>query len=359
MRAKILIVVNTNITGVEYHRQLIPHYHLNSHYKNDFEVHQINEIELASDDFLKQFQLIQFSRIVSWNGHSKQVLNRLSKLGIVSVLDIDDYWNLPSDHPLYDAYYQEDISKQTLVSLKNIDHITTTTSLFADVIMKINPMVTVLPNAIDPAQPQFEINPAPSPLTRFGWVGGVCHLDDIKLMESSFKQLNSDAKLKDKYQLYLMGFNAGDATGIYPRFEEIFTAGLEFNNDRYYRINSANVFSYAQGYNLFDVALAPLTCNLFNNCKSELKMIEGGFMKKAMIVSDVMPYKSIARPGVNCLVVKETSYKSAWYLSMKKLINNPNMVEDLAEQLHEDITKNYHIDIVNGTRAELYRNLLD
>ena len=88
-------------------------------------------------------------------------------------------------------------------------------------------------------------------------------------------------------------------------------------------------------------------------------MIEAGFMKKAMIVSDVMPYQIIAKPGINCLSIKEAGYKSAWYLSMKKLIKNPNLVEDLAERLHEDVTAKYHIDLVNKTRADLYSRLLD
>jgi len=359
MKAKILIVVNPEVTGVEYYRQLIPHYHFNSHYKDEFEVHQINEIESASDEFLKQFQLVQFSRIASWNGNSQKVLGRLRRLGIISVLDIDDYWVLPINHLLYHFYKEKDITKQTIVSLKYADHITTTTSLFAAVIQSVNPRVTVLPNAIDPTQPQFEINPTSSSPLRFGWVGGVCHYEDIKLVEMGFAKLNHDKNLDSKHQLYLMGFNAGDTTGIYYQYEKIFTAGLNENRDTYYRIHAANVFSYAQGYNLFDVALAPLTQNLFNNCKSELKMIEAGFMKKAMIVSDVMPYQAIAKPGINCLAVKETSYESAWYLSMKKLIKNPNLVEDLAERLHEDVVAKYHIDLVNKTRADLYRRLLD
>ena len=359
MSARILIVVNTQITGVEYHRQLIPHYHLNSHYKDDFEVHQINEIESASDDFLKQFQLIQFSRMVSWNGNSKAVLDRLKRMGIVSILDIDDYWELYPGHLLYDAYLKNRISEQTLVSLKNTDHITTTTSFFADLIKKINPFVTVLPNAIDPAQPQFDAHPSPSSLTRFGWVGGVCHLHDLQLLQDGIGQLHHNPKLNGKYQLYLMGFNPEDNSGMYQEFEEIFTTGLLKNDNKYFRINAANVFSYAQGYNLFDIALAPLTQNRFNNCKSELKMIEAGFMKKAMIVSDIMPYKIIARPGINCLSVKETAYRSAWYLSMKRLINNPNLVQDLASQLHEDVTNIYHIEKVNQVRADLYRSLLD
>src|SRR5665213_2470105 len=101
MKHKILMVVNPEITGVEYHRQLIPHYHLNSQYKNEFEVHQINEIESVSDEFLSQFRLIQFSRAVSYSGKTKATLRRLRKLDIVSLLDIDDYWQLDPLHLLY------------------------------------------------------------------------------------------------------------------------------------------------------------------------------------------------------------------------------------------------------------------
>ncbi len=359
MKSKILIVVNPVVTGVEYHRQLIPHYHLNSHYKDEFEVHQINEIESVSDAFLMQFCMVQFSRVASWNGNSQKMLERLRKLGIVSVVDMDDYWILPSSHIMHHAYREKDIAKQTIVSLKYADHVTTTTSLFAAVIQSVNPRVTVLPNAIDPTQPQFEINPMPSSRMRFGWVGGVCHFEDIKLMENGFAKLNTDEGLKDKYQLCLMGFNEEDTTGIYHQYEKVFTTGLDENHETYFRINAANVYSYAQGYNLFDVALAPLTHNLFNNCKSELKMIEAGFMKKAVITSDVMPYQIIAKPGINCLTVKGSGHSSAWYLSMKKLIKNPNLAEDLAEQLYEDVSSKYHIDLVNKTRADLYRRLLD
>jgi hypothetical protein len=200
-------------------------------------------------------------------------------------------------------------SKQMLESLCHADHITTTTSFLASIIQGVNKNVTVLQNAIDPCQPQFEIKKKVSEKIRFGWVGGASHVEDIALMKDGFARLNSDKKLANKYQLFLMGFNPKDETGIYEGFEKIFLTNLIGNDDTYYRINAANVYSYAQGYNLFDVALAPLANTLFNNCKSELKMIEAGFMKKAIIVSDVMPYKIMAKPGQNCLTARETNYR--------------------------------------------------
>jgi hypothetical protein len=43
---------------------------------------------------------------------------------------------------------------------------------------------------------------------------------------------------------------------------------------------------------------------------------------------------------------------------MKKLVNNPNLVEDLAAQLQEDVKDKYHINTVNRIRADLYKTLI-
>jgi hypothetical protein len=56
--------------------------------------------------------------------------------------------------------------------------------------------------------------------------------------------------------------------------------------------------------------------------------------------------------GKNCLVVKN---KNEWYRHMTKLINEPNMINDLAAQLYDDV-QDYHIDNVTETRYNAYAN---
>lgn len=43
---------------------------------------------------------------------------------------------------------------------------------------------------------------------------------------------------------------------------------------------------------------------------------------------------------------------------MKKLIQNPNLQQDLAEALHQTVKENYLIDKVNEERGELVENIL-
>ena len=58
----------------------------------------------------------------------------------------------------------------------------------------------------------------------------------------------------------------------------------------YNRVWTKPVTSYASNYRLFDVSLAPIKNHIFNRVKSQLKVIEAGFYKKALIASNLGPY---------------------------------------------------------------------
>ena len=51
------------------------------------------------------------------------------------------------------------------------------------------------------------------------------------------------------------------------------------------------ITSYALNYNLFDISMAPLKEHMFNKVKSQLKVIEAGFHKKALIAQNYGPYQ--------------------------------------------------------------------
>jgi len=43
---------------------------------------------------------------------------------------------------------------------------------------------------------------------------------------------------------------------------------------------------------------------------------------------------------------------------MKRLVDNPSLVEDLGERLYETVKDTYDINNVTKTRAEIYKNLV-
>ena len=99
--------------------------------------------------------------------------------------------------------------------------------------------------------------------------------------------------------------------------------------------------------------------------KSQLKVIEAGFYKKALIASDFGPYTIDLQHSLdkgnftdgNALLVHPKRNRD-WSKFMKKLIQNPSWVEDLGERLYETVKDKYDLNIMTKTRSEIYKSLL-
>lgn len=417
---KILLVTapNGSETGLHYHRQLVPHFALSKH--EGFEVDGTNTIDGMDWEQLQQFQIVHFLREVdmTWRGGSKYVIERLKRLGIKIVFDIDDYWRVDKKHLYSERYRVNDIPKQVEEILSLVDCVTTTTELMAEKIRPFNKNVHVLVNAIDPNEHQWNKVKIENGRVRLGWIGGVHHREDLSLMSYGIDKINSFAGLRDKFQFCLGGFNVAvnftdenekqlAALGFniellktmnfkemvqyfisknvappVPEFinlERIMTSDHKhLKQDRgyfeylnqftrsmehitfdkpYRRLWGLDVWSYGQLYNEIDVALVPLVNNTFNNCKSQLKIIEAGFMNKACIVSNVHPY-TIDCNNYNSLLVANGDKSVGWYQSMKRMIDEPNLRQDLADALTAHVVKHYHIDVPTEIRKQIYINLI-
>ena len=417
---KILVITSKEVTGLNYHRQLIPHKHLSVNYSYD--VTYAEGLDVLTDKELKEFEVVTFLRIVDTNGNSSSIIQRAKDAGCKTILDIDDYWKLPNSHGLAQTYIDNKIEKQTLESVSNVDWVTTTTEHFADKLKDYNENVVVIPNSIWGDEDQFAVRESQSDRVRFGWIGGVFHLPDIKLLHEGFKDVWSNVN-NDKFQLCLGGYNFPDkyqyvcnvlANGdmdkqsrskfeyykkelfegrdipdvlifnnVYnniPQYDLIefyFTFGGKYPKDEEYkkylekkkqedlhimdsqpykRLWGKSAAEYATLYNDIDVSLVPLVESNFNSFKSQIKIIEAGWFKKAAIVSNVMPY-TIDCNRSNSILISPSKRNDGWGTAIKSLILNPNKREDLAEQLHEDVKSKYDMNIVNKVRHDLYQKL--
>jgi glycosyltransferase involved in cell wall biosynthesis len=100
--------------------------------------------------------------------------------------------------------------------------------------------------------------------------------------------------------------------------------------------------------------------------KSQLKVIEAGFYKKALIASNVGPYtidlKHALKNGEftdgNALLVNESNNHSDWAKHIKKLVDNPNMIVDMGERLYETVKDKYNLTNVTKTRSDFYKSLI-
>ena len=375
---------------------------LQNNHGDDFHVDIDYEPRINDINYWKQYDIVHFHRSIGMDyDQAPNIIQNLNNLGIVTIMDLDDYWLPTKEHPVHQLVVQNKLHEKIMNNLKVAKYVTTTTSIFAHEISKLNKNVFVLPNAINPNEPQFQAETLPSERLRFGWLGGSSHLHDLKLLEGTF---NSLSQFKDKFATYLCGFEIrgtvteiNQQTGeqkqrpikpeetVWARYEEIFTDRynlvdekhkeflLKFKEEEYVsdkepfytRVWTKPVTSYAANYRWFDVSLAPIKNHIFNRVKSQLKVIEAGFYKKAIIASNVGPYtidlKHALKNGEltdgNALLVDEVR-SADWGKYMKKLIQNPNMAYDLGQRLYETVKDTYDLNKVTKDRAELYLSLV-
>ena len=372
---KVLLITSLKITGLNYHRQIVPFTSLDI----DAVAYPIWDYEW-SDEFLKEFQFVSFLRSIDLFGRTTEIVERCHKLGIKIHFDIDDYWVLPVHHPLRPNFIKNNVTNQVIEALKLSDVITTSTAHLAKVIQQHNTNVYVLPNAINPNEEQWQRVEIKNDLLRFGYIAGVHHVQDVELLKPNFDKLWTDKYCEGKFQLAPAGFNLNDRDGVkemnvyYNYVEHIFTNFYYHLKDKdyveylkcqnpednhltydkpYRRLWGMDTYNYAKLYNLIDVSLVPLVPNLFSACKSELKLIEAGFMKKAVMVSNVKPYSDLANKNNSILITNEKD----WFKGMKSLIADRQKVIDLGEAMYETVKDKYHIETVNKERKQIFDKL--
>jgi len=398
-----VLVVPSDRTGVGKFRSVDPHIFLQNLFPEDFYVDIIYEIPYDDEAFWKKYQIVVFHRSLGADfDKAYELIQTLRKLGVKTICDIDDYWMPGKEHPIHDVIKFNKINEKITNNLRVSEYVTTTTTLFADEIKKINNNVFVFPNAINPAESQFKEPTPPSDKLRIGWLGGSSHLHDLQLLDQSFSKLTRHS---EKLQFVICGFDTrgtiteiNQQTGehkkrnilphetVWANYEKIFTQDFSIVSEEYkkyllkytqesypddvkesyIRVWTKPVQSYAKNYSKFDVSLAPIKNHMFNRMKSQLKVIEAGFYKKALIASNLGPYtidlKHALKNGEfvdgNALLVDENRNHSDWAKFIEKLEKNRNWVTDLGERLYETVKDKYDLNNVTKDRAQFYKSIL-
>jgi len=397
-----VLVLPSDTSGVGKFRSVSPHIKLQNLYPEDFHIDIDYSPKVMDINYWKKYQIVHFHRSFGQIEQCPQIINSLKNLGIVVIADIDDYWLPTKEHPIHQLIVENKMNQKIVENLKAASFVTTTTELFANEIRKFNKNVLVLPNAIDPSEPQFNEPTLPSDKIRVGWLGGSSHLHDLKLLDGMVSKLQP---LQDKLQYFVCGFDTrgtitelNKQTGeqrqrpikpeetVWVKYEQIFTNDYKIispeykifldkfedtkfegvENENYVRVWTRPVESYARNYSNFDISLAPIKNHIFNRMKSQLKVIEAGFYKKALIASNVGPYTIDLKHAIkngqftdgNALLVDESKNHKDWALWIKKLVENPNMITDLGERLYETVKDRYDLNNVTHTRAQFYKSLV-
>jgi glycosyltransferase involved in cell wall biosynthesis len=394
-----VLVVPSDRSGVGKFRSVDPHIFLQNQYSDEFHVDIIYDTPYDDINFWTQYQIVAFHRSIGPDfERANRLIQMLNSLEVVTVCDIDDYWMPGKEHPIHDIIRVNKINEKIVDNLKVAKFVTTTTEIFADEIRKYNKNVIVFPNAINPNEPQFKEKTEESDKVRVGWLGGSSHLHDLQLLDSGFSKI---LPLKDKVQYVLCGFdtrgsvteinaqtgeqtkrNILPAETVWAQYEKIFTQNYkivsegyknhllkytqeeytEGKDESYLRVWTKPVTGYAKNYSKFDISLSPIKNTMFNRMKSQLKVIEAGFYKKAIIASNIGPYtidlKHCMENGNfvdgNAILINEARNHADWAKFIEKLVKNPNLIKDMGERLYETVKDKYDLKNVTNDRRQFY-----
>lgn len=187
--------------GVGKYRITDPFIYLDKHYE-DLHI-DLNYDVPNKDSFFENYNVVVFHGMIHKINHEGNIkrIKWLKKKGIITIMDIDDYWNVDTKHPLYKKFLETKLPKRKIEMLKLVDYVTTTTEYFKNTIknkLKLN-NVFVFPNALDSEEAQFQIKPTQSDKIRFGWLGGSCVTSDTEILTDEgwkyFTDLNENEKV--------------------------------------------------------------------------------------------------------------------------------------------------------------------
>ena len=406
-KINILVVPSDTIGGVGYYRSVQPHVYLDRHYGDEFSVTINPNPDWKNLESFDNYDIIHIHKgLYDGNSGFLGAMAYFKNKGIITVMDIDDHFRLDFRHSQFASqkFYKTDETIKKNFTL--FDYITTTTPIFADEIKKFNPNTYVFPNAIDPKDPQFSINKTKSDRIRIGLIMGSSHEHDMELLRGLTNKLKNN-NILEKVQFVLCGFDlrgsvrmidndtgkvqerniepketvwyryeqnlTDDYRLVSPQYKDFllrFSPNSEWNDveqECYRRCWTKDMSHYYSHYNNVDILLAPLETTEFNKVKSQLKVIECCFSKTAIIASDFGPYKldinsmfgknNTFDENGNGVLIDETRNHKDWFKAITKLVNNPELITTLQNNLYNSLHNKYSLETVVQDRAEFYKKI--
>ncbi|MCP8464853.1 glycosyltransferase [Pseudomonas sp. ZM23] len=241
--------------------------------------------------------------------------------GAFRVYELDDYLpNLPMKN-----LHREEMPKDVLRSLRRavsmMDRFVVSTAPLAEAFADLHADIRVMPNRLPVdwwggLSSQRRVGRKP----RVGWAGGVGHSGDLELIADVVRDLAGEVEwvffglCPDKLRPYIHEWHPGVAIADYPA-----------------RLASLNL----------DLALAPLEQNRFNECKSNLRLLEYGVLGFPVICSDILPYR-----GDLPVTLVKNRYRD-WVDAIRAHLADLDAAARAGDALREAVRRNWMLDGAN------------
>lgn len=288
---------------------------------------------------------------------SMQLVNLMEENKIPFLAEFDDFVQHISPHNLggYPAWNPSNLFLFRAMELaKRANGITVSTNQLAREYFPYNNTIYVVPNYLDKEKWDNPINKRADGKIRIGWAGGNAHADDLKMISLVLDKIVKEYKGKVVFET--MGMTRQELAGVFPMkiFNETCPSCGYEGELHHYPGEGLDEYSLVLSSKGWDIAVAPLINNSFNNCKSDIKIKEYSAIGAAIVASSAVPYKEAAQN--NAQIIFADSF-SEWYNALKELIEDKQKREKMIELNREWISK-YWIQENADKIFEVYRQVL-
>lgn len=333
-----ICAVGSRHSGVTYHRLALP---LSVMEKDYLMITDSISEEMLIEKDINVVAVNRFCELVPLD----DLLKWKAKLGFKLVVDIDDYWELFSQHLSAPTYRSLNIPQVIRNYIKVADVVTTTHNRLRLEIIKINPNCFVLTNALPFDKDQFTAQRNDNDLINIAHTGSITHFPDMRQLKNPIRELAKSKSFQESTRMLLCGWNEINKFH-WDQMGDWYTAGEKLN---YKIIESLPVDLYMNFYNEADILLTPLLDNKFNRLKSNLKALEAGAKRIPIMAMKRAPYDDI--PTV-CWV-------DNWERDIKRMVCSKQMRTDFGEANAEYVRKHYDLFKINIDRLAIYNKLLE
>ncbi len=351
-------------SGIHFHRIVNPFAYTEVQPDIKFSIVPVGPLERSG-----HYDILVYNK---WLAMSPEDIRWAKAAGIKTVVDVDDYWDLPPNHPNYNWFKLGNTPALTVEHIRMADVVTVTTQRLADEITRqgLNKNIVIIPNALPFDRDQYQVGDrargrelSAHDKTRFMYLGGVTHKEDIDLLDGKFKRIGGDKYLKDNGEWLLCGYNPsyvknqqGEQKQVKMPYDHMADSFRKCGLGSFRIYPSVDLEYYLNYYDSADVAIVPLVASKWNSFKSTLKIVEAACKHIPVICSRVAPY-SDAMEFCNNQGIMWAEKQHEWLDYFRYCIKNPSFVQEQGERLYQWCKDEYDLVKVNQLRLQVFRSL--
>ncbi|WP_419709001.1 glycosyltransferase [Pseudomonas sp. NFX224] len=248
-------------------------------------------------------------------GAVSDILRMKKYSGALRIFELDDYVVSAPKKNTHARNKPVNTEQMLREGIALCDRVVVTTQPLADALSSMHSEIRVVPNMLSPepwATLTSQRRTARKP--RVGWGGGTSHTGDLEVIAEVVRELADEVEwvffgmCPDKLRPYIHEFHSTTSFQSYP-----------------FKLASLNL----------DLALAPLEFHIFNDCKSNLRLLEYGACGYPVICTDTEAY----RGHLPCTRVYSNSTEE-WLQAIRMHLADPDasyrMGDELREAVHRD-----------------------